>query len=218
MDDKKICFIMCCNDELYKEECLYYISKLDVPDGYRIDIKIIKDARSMTSGYNSAMRQSDAKYKIYLHQDTFLINSHILYEALNVFDQDERIGMLGVIGAPEFSGQSSMWKTERYGQVYDRHIKETSLIGTPVEDIFMQVEVIDGLFMMTQYDVTWREDLFDKWDMYDASQSQEFIRHGYKVVVPRMEQPWCLHDCGFLNLKNYAGERRKFLKEYRERV
>lgn len=215
MDDKKICFIMCSNNKLYREECLYYISKLSIPEGYRIEMQIIEDAHSMTSGYNIAMRQSDAKYKIYLHQDTFLINPHILCEALNVFEKDERIGMLGIIGTPKLSDSGIMWETEEYGGVYNRNVREITLLGRSIKDDFVQVEAIDGLFMMTQYDLPWREDLFDKWDMYDASQSQEFIRHGYKVVVPRMKSPWCLHDCGFLNLQNYARERRKFLKEYR---
>jgi hypothetical protein len=78
----------------------------------------------------------------------------------------------------------------------------------------IEVEAIDGLLMATQYDIPWRDDLFDKWDFYDVSQSLEFIRHGYKVVVPYMETPWCIHDDGFVNLKNYYEEREKLLKEY----
>ena len=71
----------------------------------------------------------------------------------------------------------------------------------------IEVEASDGLLMVTQYDFPWRDDLFDKWDFYDVSQSLEFIRHGYKVVVPYMETPWCIHDDGFVNLKNYYEER-----------
>lgn len=78
----------------------------------------------------------------------------------------------------------------------------------------MCVEAIDGLLMATQYDIPWREDLFDKWDFYDVSQTQEFIRKGYKVVVPNTGKPWVIHDDGFVNLKNYYEERKKFVKEY----
>lgn len=63
------------------------------------------------------MKESDAKYKIYLHQDE---NRH---------------------------------------RVVD-------------------VTAIDGMFMATQYDISWREDLFDGWDFYDISQSCEFTRGG----------------------------------------
>lgn len=50
--------------------------------------------------------------------------------------------------------------------------------------------------------------------MSDASQSMEFIRRGYKVVVPKTEEPWCLHDCGFVDLSHCEKERRKYAVEY----
>ena len=55
---------------------------------------------------------------------------------------------------------------------------------------------------------------FDKWDFYDASQSMEMRLAGYKVLVPWQKEPWCIHDCGYVSLKNYEIERRKFVKEY----
>ena len=58
------------------------------------------------------------------------------------------------------------------------------------------VEMIDGLLMATQYDLPWREDLSCGWESYDVLQSQEFIRNGYRVIVPAMDHPWCRHDCG----------------------
>ena len=78
------------------------------------------------------------------------------------------------------------------------------------------MEAIDGLLRATQYDVPWREDLFDKWDFYDISQSQEFLRAGYKVVVPKQKRPWCIHDDDFFNLKNFYNARKVFLEEYKK--
>ena len=37
MNDKKICFIACVNDEDFFSECLLYISRLHVPEGYEIE-------------------------------------------------------------------------------------------------------------------------------------------------------------------------------------
>ena len=82
------------------------------------------------------------------------------------------------------------------------------------EPLCLGVKAVDGMLMVTQYDISWREDVFDKWDFYDVSQSQEFIRAGYKVVVPSMEKPWCIHDDGFMSLDNYYEQRRKLLREY----
>lgn len=210
----RICFILCTNNPIYAQECMYYINRLIVPEGMHIEILTVEDAQSMTSGYNEAMRSSSAKYKVYLHHDTFLIYPYFLHDLLRIFRSEEKIGMLGVIGAPRMPGNGVMWDAKRYGMIYEQHIYETVMLSNPCRRSLEEVEAIDGLLMATQYDIPWREDLFDKWDFYDCSQSMEFIRHGYKVVVPKTERPWCVHDCGFLNLENHDEERRKFLAEY----
>lgn len=211
---QEICFIICTNNPMYAEECACYINHLIVPEGYHIDILTVEDARSMTSGYNEAMRYSKAKYKVYLHHDTFIVYPHFIDELLRIFRSDEKIGMIGVIGAPRIPENGIMWEGKRYGMIYEQHIYETVMLSNPCTQPLEEVETIDGLLMATQYDITWREDLFDKWDFYDCSQSMEFIRHGYKVVVPKTELPWCVHDCGFLNMENYDEERQKFVAEY----
>ncbi len=78
MNSKKFCFIMCSNDTQYEQECIKYINNLLIPEGYELDIKVIRDAASMTEGYNRGMNSSDARYKIYLHHDTFIINKNFL--------------------------------------------------------------------------------------------------------------------------------------------
>lgn len=42
MNDKKIAFIICTNNNLYYEECVRYINELIIPTGYLIDIIAIK--------------------------------------------------------------------------------------------------------------------------------------------------------------------------------
>ena len=76
------------------------------------------------------------------------------------------------------------------------------------------VEAVDGLLMVTKEDLPWREDLFDGWDFYDVSQSFEFRKKGYRVVVPEQKKPWCAHDDGTMNLWSYDGYRKIFLTEY----
>lgn len=76
---------MCSNNKQYEDECMLYINDLKIPDGYIVDNIIIHDAISMTSGYNKAMNSSDAKYKIYLHQDVFILNKNFLFDLLYYF-------------------------------------------------------------------------------------------------------------------------------------
>jgi len=214
MNDRKFCFIICTNNSIYEKECLHYINQLVVPDGYEMEIICITDAKSMTSGYNHGMKQCDAKYKIYLHHDVFIVNRNILSDILNLFKRKE-IGMIGVIGCRELSEDAIMWKEDRVGMLYSHNvIMSKSCVFPEFEGEFCVVEAIDGLMMITQYDIFWREDTFTKWDFYDISQSREFQKQGYQVVVPKTETPWCIHDDGFLDLKNYYEEREKYLKEY----
>ena len=216
MNEKEICFIMCTNNQRYMEEAIYYITHLRVPEGYEISFLAMEDVKSMAAGYNEGMHASKAKYKVYLHQDTFITYQDFLVDTIKLLEKNPQIGMLGMIGTPKIPKNGIMWEGLRAGKVYESHIYETITRSGEIEEDkkYIEVEAIDGLLMMTQYDIPWREDIFDKWDFYDASQSMEFIKKGYKVVVPKMEKPWVLHDCGLLNKDNYEEEREKFVKEY----
>lgn len=214
MNEKKVCFIFCSNDQLYTEECLYYINHLRIPEGYQVDALAIEGAVSMAAGYNEGMRASDAKYKVYLHQDVFIVNPDFIQNFIDIFRKDPQIGMIGMIGSPRLPDTGIMWDDERCGAIYVPAYNKEPLFRPGGDGELTEVEAIDGLLMITQYDIPWREDLFDKWDFYDCSQSQEFIRRGYKIVVPWMKEPWCLHDSTISYMTFYDGERQKFLEEY----
>lgn len=206
MNDRRIAFIMCSNDDLYASECELYIRSLSVPDGYEVDVLIVKEATSMAAGYNEAMRATDAKYKVYLHQDVLMRQKRFIFEILRIFQSDESIGMIGVVGNPVIPENGVMWDGKndtRVGGVYGDAIYSASdeLIRNPAGE-YQEVEVVDGLLIATQYDIPWREDVYDGWHFYDCSQSLEFRRAGYRIVVPHMDKPWCFHD----NDVHYLGE------------
>ena len=106
VEDRKdtIAFIICVNNELYFEECRYYIEHLEVSAGYDIDVIGIWEADSMCAAYNLGMRSSDAKYKVYMHQDVFIRDSRFLEKTLRIFKEHPKTGMIGMaggIGIPE---------------------------------------------------------------------------------------------------------------------
>lgn len=184
---QEICFIICTNDRMYAQECIYYINHLIVPENMQVDILTVEDAKSLTSAYNEAMQYSRAKYKVYLHHDTFIINPHFIQDCVNLFRENPQIGMIGNVGVKEMPASGVMWDMDRYGMLYEQHIYETELLANamPSDLAYLEVNAIDG-----------------------------FIRRGYKVVVSNMKKPWCVHECGFINLKNYDEEREKFVQEY----
>lgn len=219
MNQNKICFIICTNNKFLIRECRLYIDQLNIPPGYEVETIEIWDAKGMAEGYNRGMAQSDAKYKIYLHQDVLIINHNFLEDILLLFRSNPNLGMLGMVGNSMLSKEVTPWGTgaKRIGDLYADVINNSvrSYFGTADRD-YQNVIVIDGLLMATQYDLTWRADLFQGWDMYDLSQSMEFWRAGYDVAVPHMECPWVLHDNDILNLDNYEKWKAVFRKEYRK--
>ena len=216
MNEKKIAFCMCSNKEQYEREALHYIETLNIPAGYEIETVVIRNATGMAEGYNRAMNASDAKYKVYLHQDVMIIERDFIKKILTIFE-DRSIGCIGMVGSEKLPENAVMWYGERVGTIWSNYIyyMEESRWKSVCGD-YQKVEAVDGLLMATQYDIRWREDIFKAWDFYDVSQCQEFIKRGYDVVVPNMQSPWCIHDCGVTESENYFKERKKFIREYKE--
>ncbi|SHJ04478.1 glycosyltransferase [Propionispora hippei] len=209
----KLCFITCENDDPI---CLSHIRDLEIPDGYEIEILSVKGSVSRANAYNQAIGESDAKYKIYLHENVVIINKNFIRDILQVFE-DSVVGLIGVAGSTQVPANGIWWEANcTYGKVFDSHRGYMELVAFQnVENEYQEVQCIDGLIMITQYDLPWREDLFNGWHFYDCSQSMEFIKAGYKVVVPRQQQPWCIHDCGIIGLTNgYHDYRRVFVDTY----
>ena len=215
-DENKICFIICANNDLFYEECVRYIRWLEVPEGMEVELMEIREAASMAAGYNEGMNSSDAKYKVYMHQDVFIINRHFISDIVSLFQFDSSIGMIGMVGSRKIPEHCMMWNGSRVV----RGPKRVSWNNYRYkrEDGFWVVEGIDGLLMATQYDVPWREDLFDGWDFYDLSQSFEMRRRGYHIIVPVQNHIWFNHDDKtILSLWDYNKYRKIFMKEYMEK-
>lgn len=214
MNLSKIAFIMAVNNKRTAQESVFYINNLLVPEGMEVEICQIEGATSMCQAYNQGMRQSDAKYKVYLHQDLFIINRNFISDVMNVF-LDESIGMIGVTGSSHKFTEDAAYMDFDYCNIISQDPDMTYILkGKTYSQKCIDVFGIDGLIMITQYDINWREDIFKHFDFYDISQSFEFIKAGHRVVLPQMETPWVIHDCGFTKLKNYDEGRSICKKEY----
>lgn len=216
-DGKKICFVICYNNQNYLSECLLYIRNLNIPDGYTIDILQIEDASSMAEGYQAAMDATDARYIVYLHQDVFILEKDFIKKTIKIFESDADIGMIGMVGTKKIPESGVMWENkERVGLLRSCNLNTVDdSFDRQMEQPYTEVEAVDGLLIMTnRHNVNWRTDIFDGWDFYDISQSFEYRKNGYKVIVPYQEKPWVLHDCGFLNMREYDKYRKIFLSEY----
>lgn len=223
MNEHKFAFILCTNNDIYLNECLLYLEQLLIPPNYETEIITIHDAKCMTAGYNEAMAATDAKYKIYMHQDVFIINRYFLYDILSIFESDASIGMIGMIGYPVVSRCGFMWREEAVGAVPLYGTKkayshlEPNAYRYQLTDGLYDAALIDGLMMVTSQDFPWDETSLQGWDFYDAFQSMNYLLHGYRVVVPHQNFPWFIHDDGhYLTMWNYEKYRKLFMNQYQE--
>lgn len=216
MNNKMIAFIISVNNELYFEECCWYINRLELPEGFEIDIISVKEAKSMAEAYNTAMESSNAKYKVYIHQDVFIINNKFISDIVNIFLSDDKVGMLGVIGGVKLPKSGIIYNAWNCGRTITSGYSLAIDTELYQDKPYLPVEALDGMLLATQYDIRWREDLFKQWDYYDISQSFEFLKAGHHIVVPYQDTPWTYHDCGYSNLVNYDKNRKIMFEAYPE--
>lgn len=216
VNENKIAFIICYNNEQYLQECVNYISFLNVPSSMQTDIISIAEADSMTGGYQAAMEESDAKYKVYLHQDTFIVYADFIKEIIAIFQKNPEYGMLGVLGSNTFAKDGCYWDKWNVGMTDVCNSLQAMNLSMRNPEVIEPVVAIDGMIMITQYDVNWRKDVFKRFDFYDISQSIEFQQAGYQVGVIHQDYAWCYHDCGHTKFTNYDTERKRFCEEYQK--
>lgn len=220
MNPYKFCFIICTNQLLLLKEAVHYLQHIKLPDGYEVELLTVTKADSMTSGYQNAMLQSDAKYKIYMHQDVYVLNVNLLQNLLDIFHADNRVGLIGMVGYEKVSTDGIMWHEKRSGGLYQRNPLQPypdlqSYQYSIKQDGFTYAALIDGFFMATSCDFFWETQDLSGWDFYDAYQSINVLERGYRIAVPVQRHPWCLHDDNqFPNLLNYDRDRQKFQQRY----
>ncbi|MBD5464734.1 MAG: hypothetical protein HDR22_02770 [Lachnospiraceae bacterium] len=222
INEHKFAFIICTNNDLYLQECIHYLNQLIIPDGYETDLLTIYEAASMTSGYNEGMASTDARYKIYLHQDVFIVNRFFLLDILSIFQSDPAIGMIGMVGYPIVSPTGIMWHSKRIGALplYGGHEHayphaDYKSYRYSLTDGISDAALIDGLMMITSQDLPWDDTTLKEWHFYDAFQSMNFLLHGYRVVVPVQKLPWFIHDDGMLlSMWSYNKYRKIFMEKY----
>ena len=218
LDAGKVAFITCVNSEEWYEECRLYLEHIRLPEGFRAEYLPQRGASSMCAGYRAGQLASDAKYKIYLHQDTLVVNHDLVEDLLSLF-ADRTVGLVGVIGCRSLPRSGVWWDGLRtYGRVLHACEPESVVDSHCMEPdgACQEVEACDGLFLATQYDVPWREDLFTGWHLYDTSMCLEMKRHGYRCVVPNQSADfWCIHCPREKPLApEYKEYQKIFLREY----
>lgn len=191
MNAKKFEIIIHVTDEATCQRLIQSLQAVNVPENFDAAIQPVTGDEKYFA-YDTAMRSSDAKYKIYINEHTIINDENFLFKLLEIFS-DESIGAVGTSGAVELSTHGiSLTSAKRAGKNFRG-----------------EVEIVDGFFFATQYDLPWRADLFT--DNFFGGQAQcvEFKRAGYKIFGGG--------DWIHFNGENFTLDetsRNKFLDEY----
>ncbi|MCR5338354.1 MAG: methyltransferase domain-containing protein, partial [Lachnospiraceae bacterium] len=213
-DENTIAVIFCSNDQQMEEECLVYLRYLDVPAGMNLKVYSIWNAKGMCYGYNRAMYLINARYKIYIHHDSFLIKKDILLQIVQLFESDSELKLLGIAGSIKMSDRYYWGAYDsqdlRLNLYQDRGMETVLSRSLSYDKKTDDAKAIDGVMIATSTDILWREDIFDEWHFYDISQCYEFRKRGYKTALINDDSPWMLHET---TLKRDPKERYEYYGE-----
>jgi hypothetical protein len=218
--NNKVAFIICVLNESHFKTCMSCINDLEIPLGIEVDVISVRGTKSIAQAYNMALNQTDAKYKVYLHSNTYIISKNFIKDILDIFISNNQVGLIGVVGAKRLPANGLWW--DDVGRVGEINIlRNVTCDHNKLNNIIEKyeiVEAVDGLIMATQFDMKWKEEIFDGLYFYDISQCIEFKKKGVQVVVPRQEKTWCIHDWGNEVDSGFNNDNERyrniFLKEY----
>lgn len=193
MEQDLICFVILSNDEAAYNNCIHSLDQLIVPMGMRVQYMRGNgyDGSKTAALCQTAMMNSDAKYKIYMTDRVSITNPRFLPTIIEAFRSDETLGILGVMGysVPPFS--DDFWTSAPIGAVtFCKDGKEKSAHYIYDDKNITPAKVLIPPILATQYDVPWR--LMFQSARYSAmSLSLEHQRKGYKAAVLPQEAIWC---------------------------
>ena len=189
----KFAFIICVNDEEEFSEAALYLQHLHIPYGMEAEIIPVRGANSVCQGYEQGRNLTDARYKVYLHQDVLVVHKNLLEELWYMF-QDPQVGVVGLAGCERLPDSGIWWDGSGIHNIVAHAVGDRliGVAGGPVP--CCEVQAADGVLLATQYDIPWRADLFTGWHFYDLSLCQEYRRQGYKVMLAEQSEHWIIHQ------------------------
>lgn len=193
--ENQIFFVIVGNDQWIISENLCYLNNLILPENMSVEY-VISASDNIPQTLEAAMNESVAKYKIYLDENTFITDKNFLIKALNIFNKQPEIGMLGVRGFYKENETSKMQVKGHY--VYLDNDTTTSCVKDVCEGKYnevLDVMALDRHFMMTSIDTAWHGDN----NNFNIIKSVELRHMGYRTVVLTDEKPSVLFDNGIIN-------------------
>jgi GT2 family glycosyltransferase len=159
--------------------------------GVHHEIIAIRDARSLSEGYNRGVAQARGRYLILSHDDIEILTPDFVQRLTAHL---ERFDLIGIAGTTRVIGGA--WFLS--GHPYDYQLV-TSPTGQPGQYAIIvrgsgalvapSIQAIDGVFMAMRAevarDIRFDEITFDHFHLYDIDFSYRAYLHGYRLAVCR---------------------------------
>lgn len=189
----EILFIIVGNDDWIISENIKFIDNMTIPKHMKVEYRVVSNLDNIPQTVQNAMRESMAKYKIYLDQNVFLLDKEFLTKAIAIFQNNPDIGLLGARGYYKTEENEKMELRGNYIFHYNdtRNICLSNVCEGGVNTI-VDVMALDKHFMMTSVDSDWNGNNSN----FHIIKSVEMRHAGYRTVVFIDEKPFVLFDNG----------------------
>lgn len=199
------------NEDIFQRRLLASLRDVQVPPDCQVQIVGVTSRAGKAQIYSSAMKESNAKLKVYIDEQCSITNPGLLLDLMKIFESDGDIGACGAVGV----------KTLPIDGIFEHG---TEFVGSGGENSettdyqldglqYEEVVAVDSCIFATVEDIEWRQDLFHDDDFVITAQCFEVKRKGKKVVVPENGADWMGGKIPAHIYRTYA-EKATFLKEY----
>jgi glycosyltransferase involved in cell wall biosynthesis len=185
-----ISLIICSRKSTIPEELSKNIEKTI---GYEYELIVIDNSTnrySIFKAYNIGIERSRGEYLCFIHDDVLFHTQNWGRVVKRIFEEDKKIGLIGIAGAKNKSKMPSAWwdcnKGDNYTYIvqhFKNKKKETMNYGfdkNPIEEVV----VIDGVFMvLRKKDKISFHKSMTGFHNYDLNLSFECKKQGLKIVV-----------------------------------
>lgn len=197
---EKIDLVVYKKDEKTFKRLVDSLSELSIPEQIEIELlEVYNEENNIAKAFNEAMSFSKSKYKVYVCGDIDIENPDIVIKMFNVLQENSKIGLVGT------QGHNVIFTNGKSGDKQSN--SEVDLNGNPID-----ILSVDCCFIMTQYDVTWREDYSESPSLLIAAQCVEMRRRGYYISSLDNNENWYTSIDGDSNISQNAID--KFLDDY----
>ena len=213
------------------EKSIQALRDINIPKGCRVECVVVEDNGSLAAAYNMAIKQSSAKYKIYVNRDIERVDANLLHSLCMYFMQlDFTVGIIGLWGSEMPADGDYTKARSMYGRYVYFDGNDRMKIDAAIDPVFFQeVRCLDNSFIATAVDVEWDERMGD--DFAVAAQCLRLEEKGYKAIVAmqcvNMNAYWVAfsdnhskkhYKIAAQNSTDFEVERRLFMKYYTRQI